>query len=166
MSAAERIITTLHTKEIIDCDTGEIRKVENVYTKSLEVEPPYFKVYVESVCLIAGVVGSAVSVLMSLVKHINYNGNLIVVKRVRQDVAVECGCTEGHVKNTIKKLVDKGILRCSERTVYTVNPRIIAKGRWRDIRELQSAWITIEINNGTKKIVTSLGDRSVDNEKT
>lgn len=162
MGAAERLITTLQTKESINHETGEIVNTEKVYTKSIEVEPAYFKVYVENVCIIAGVSGSAVGVLMSLVKYVNYNGNLIIVKRVRQDVAKECGCTEGHVKNTIKKLVDKGILRCSERTVYTVNPQIIAKGRWRDIQKLQTAWIKIEIGGGTRKITTSLGEGSDD----
>ena len=81
---------------------------------------------------------------------------------VRADVAHRCGVSDEMVKKWVKKFVDAEIFipivdkdGKKKRGIYYVNPWVIGKGEWKDIKNLRGEFV---LSNDSAKIGTCIID--------
>lgn len=112
-------------------------------------EPDYMKLYLNTMLSFQGINSISVDVLIAMCnclsgQYIN-NGKTNLCfrsdKLSKRQMMSELGISEAAVNKHIKKMVDCGILIKSDmRSVYFVNPWILAKGKWEHIRSLRASF--------------------------
>lgn len=131
--------------KVVDTNSGEIteevsKKTEMSY---VEMEPQYIKVYLDCILKFKGISSSFNPILLSLCKHMQYadkNQIVFVNKYVKEIICSECGVKIKRVEQAIKQFVESGLLLRQARGVYLVNPYIISRGKWEDIKELRATF--------------------------
>lgn len=146
---------TLHEKtdSVIDVKTGEILSLNKTETKTVSPEPDYVKVYYRTMMAANDIAEIPLDFLLALSAQIGYaNDNSVLFfnnKTTRQYIATFCGIKDNMVLKYINRCVEKGVLfKTNDRGTYEVNPWMIAKGRWENIRKLQA---NFSFTNGTWK---------------
>ena len=170
----------------MDVDTGEIRHIyseENV--GFVEQEPDYIKVYVGTQLCLNNMDPKLAPYIIAFGKHMTFanaeNKHIVqTTQLIREDVAREVGVSDDRVKQVIRELVKYGIFipviketttgdiitQKRVRGAYFVNPWVIAKGSWKDIKQLRqqidfvkgTTSYVIEDKHGTKRIQVALPD--------
>ena len=134
--------------DIVDAEGNTIESRTETKTKlsKTEQEPRYVKMYLDDFRLLQGLSATESAILHELLYLMQYATNeVVVLKDDRELIAENCKTTDGMVKQTLRKLVDKDILkRKPNRGKYIVNPKFFGRGSWRDVQELR---ITLEYNN-------------------
>lgn len=140
----EKTVTVYeHDKSIVDVATGEILRQEKSTKKRTSAEPDHIKVYYKAMMAVNGVDEIPLNFLLALSAQIPYaNGDKVYFynnKTTRRNIAEYCHFGDNWVAKLIRKSVEKGILfTTSDRGTYEVNPWLIAKGKWENIKELQA----------------------------
>lgn len=174
---------TTHTE--VDLTTGEIsRIIHEEQMGYIDTEPEYVKVYIGTQLCLNSIDPSLAPYIIAFSSYLTYANDekyqhmIQTNSLVREGVAKTLGVTEGRVKQIINKLVDSGIFipiytsveengvvtRKKKRGLYFVNPWVVAKGSWKDIKNLQqnidfvkgTSSYTIADNEGTRKINIAL----------
>lgn len=125
-----------HIKEIhlANNETGEISSSQVEHTYSLPQEPSYIKFYLEDIGHIHGLTKSESDVLFSLSRLIGWDGIVSVSKnRFEKSIKPQIDIKYQTFKNTISKLVTKGIFTRAGRGELEANPYLFAKGEWSEI---------------------------------
>lgn len=129
----------VYSKEssVWDSETGELLTVssENVY--KLPSEPPFVKLYVDKVCDLVKVKGRHKDFLLELLKYMNYNNEVVLVKSIKDKISKSVGMSVNHINTSITALKKNNILVPCGRAMYYINPDYFAKGNWKDIHELR-----------------------------
>lgn len=147
---------TTHTE--VDLDTGEMRRiVTDDFKGYIDQEPDYVKIYVGTqLCLnkldhsLAPLV-MAISPFMTYANDSQYTHMITINDSVIDYMAKYMDVTYQSAKHYTKRLVEAGILipmykrvetdgiitQKKKRGQYFVNPWVIAKGSWKDIKKLQ-----------------------------
>lgn len=129
----------------VDRETGEIlsEKKETTEMGYVETEPQYIKIYLDCILRFKGISSSFNPILLSLCKHMQYadqNQIVFVNKYIKEIICGECGVKIKRVEQAIKEFVDSGLLMRKARGVYLVNPYIISRGKWEDIKKLRATF--------------------------
>lgn len=148
-------------RQVVDMQTGEVTETWKGITRTQDKEPDFIKIYLNTMLAFQGIDGVSVDVLISLCNHIdgyiNSETKPLVFKNDsynKKMMAEELGVGIPMVKKHIQKLVACGILIKSDmRTIYYVNPWLIARGKWQHIKGLQ---MHFNLNNGTWQVDTTL----------
>lgn len=136
-----------------DFETGEQKKRKETKKVRLESEPAYFKVYLEEIETILKLPKDSHKLLFEMAKEMKYDGVINVNSYLKEQWMKTLGYTNKQsVNNAISKLTKKGkgkevALKRIGAGCYKVNPSIIAKGSWAEIRVCRDAWIKININS-------------------
>ena len=129
----------------IDLDTGEL--VEQTTEKILKVkkEPDFIKLYLDCMLTFTGTKHIPSNFLMEICRYITYANNkkkqmyLTLTKREREEIAKELEISISMVNQYISRSIDSGILfKTNYRACFIVNPFLIAKGEWNNIKELRA----------------------------
>lgn len=143
---------------VVDAASGEIlRSVEDEYGW-VDKEPDYIKVYTSCLLAFRQLDTKLAPYIVSFGKWMTYANfdnaayrcTVRTTKIERHDVAIECGVTEDRVKQVIRQLVASEIFIPIEidgkiqRGIYYVNPWVVSKGEWRDIRQLRANFEFVE----------------------
>ena len=139
----------------IDHGTGEIKVTSRNITKKIPAEPSFVKMYIEDIVLLNSVPSGAANLLRSLLKRVNYDNEIMVLPKVKRDIANEMGIKNVQtVDNYLGKLKDKGIVLSIDRGVYMLNPNYFAKGKWADVRKIRDKYLKLVISyeGGERKI--------------
>lgn len=149
---------------------GEIINQDLERVSRLGKEPPYIKVYTDCMLVLNGVDTALSAPLIAFGAHMTYANekshafrHVVRTDRlVRQDVAFRCGVSDEMVKKWIKKFVETEIFipivdskGRKSRGVYYVNPWVIGKGEWKDIKKLRGEFV---LSNDEQKIGTCIID--------
>lgn len=141
-----------------DSNTGEI--YEETTTKDIEYytdgEPPYVKIYFETILAFKGLPASMSTVLIAICKRMSWGDHDQIVyinKFSKTAIAKEVGISIKRLEQIIKDMTRVEIMKRIERGVYQVNPRVAARGRWKDIKKLITHFDFLE-NNITYDIET------------
>lgn len=147
---------TTHTE--LDVSTGEFRRIMTDETIGyVDKEPDYIKIYIGTqLCLLDMDPGLAPYIIafgpwMTYANNESYQHMVQTHELAREGVAKALGVGTKRVEQIIKKLVDAGIFipiyretekdgvvkRTRKRGFYFVNPWVVAKGSWSDIKKLQ-----------------------------
>lgn len=138
----------------IDSETGEILHETKIVAKSKEVEPPFVKLYINDIIKLNDLGKAESIVLNSLVKNLQYGNIVVLIKAIKEIIAEETGYSTASIKKAIVNLSKAGILIPKERSVYIVDPKLFARGKWEDVKKLRMT-ITYQAD-GTKTIDSDL----------
>lgn len=168
-----------HTE--FDSTTGELTRVlatENAYVGK---EPDYVKIYTDcqlvfnhlDVALSPYIVAFGKWMTFANFENPDYRCTVRTGEIERQDVAKCVGVSDSMVKKAIKQLIDSEvfipIVKDGRRLrgIYFVNPWVMSKGEWKDIKRLRAEFefvtgtnsvLAIE-SDGTRKVVVPLTQR-------
>lgn len=131
---------------IIDHETGEIMKTVNNSSKIMSKEPEYIKLYLDCLCTFKGLNKALSPVLIACCHFMTWadskhNDQMIFMNSYIKDQICELtNLKVDRVNKAIKEIVDANIFIKVEgkRGVYRVNPFIIGRGEWKDIKELRA----------------------------
>lgn len=129
----------------VDHETGEImsQQTESLEMGYIEVEPQYIKIYLDCILKFKGISSSFNPILLALCRHMHFadkNQIVFVNKYVKDIICAECGVKTKRVEQAVKQFVDAGLLKRQARGVYLVNPYIISRGKWEDIKKLRATF--------------------------
>lgn len=133
------------TQTIIDCETGEVKQIkENRVTKE-STEPDFIKLYYKTFLAFNDIRDVPVDFIICLSEYMNYINsdepititfNKYLKDKIMQKMQYK---SISSVDKILKKAVDNGLLIKTEyRATYVVNPFMIAKGSWNNIKKLQA----------------------------
>lgn len=129
----------------------QIRRRESQYTIRTE-EPDYVKLYIKAWCEFKQVKGVNFKFLCSILPYMSYaeEKQLIVFSScLKRIIAKNLKWAEGtalvRFNTELKKLVNSQVLRHYGRDTYQVNPELIGRGQWKNIKNLRA---TFNLSNG------------------
>lgn len=160
------------TQQIVE--DGEIINQSQVKELMVGQEPPFVKVYTDCQLIFNDLSTSLSPVLIAFANHMNYantdNPYFRHVVRtdslVVEDVAMRCNLSVARIKQCIKDFVQAEVFIPIEtkegkrrRGIYLVNPWVLGKGDWVDIKKLRGEFefvnrafaVTMELKDGTRK---------------
>lgn len=155
---AKKIINRhdIHTE--VDVETGEMRRIiSDTHIGMVDTEPDYIKIYIGTQLCLNNLDPNLAPYIVAFGPHMTYANNseyqhmVLTNEFVREDVAQTLQVTPKRVEQIIKKLVDNGIFipiyretekngvikSVKKRGYYFVNPWVVGKGSWKDIKQLQ-----------------------------
>ncbi len=132
----------------INSATGEvvgeesITEIRSILNKKIPNEPDYIKFYkyVNALYAFKGIKTSLTPFIIEISNHRTYagEGQIVNLNRVTKTmIANNMGVTIKRLDQVISELKNCDILRKIQNGVYSVNPYIVARGSWSDIRKLQ-----------------------------
>ena len=139
----KRVYKTTDVKStLVDWKTGEVKEQSEQHTEMLyaETEPAYIKIYIDTILKFKGISSSLNPILISLCKHMNFadGGQIVYVnKYVKERICEDCNVSIKRVEQAVRQFTEGGILMRVSRGVYRVNPYIISRGSWEDIKVLR-----------------------------
>lgn len=136
---------------VMDLDTGELVREIRENTGYVGREPDYIKIYTDCMLVFNNMDVALSPFIVAFGRHMTYanggNPNFRCTVRtdelVRKDVAEYCGVSDARVKQAIKALVDAEVFipmqinGKKKRGIYFVNPWVVGKGEWKDIKQLR-----------------------------
>lgn len=136
---------------VMDTESGEIVREIREHTGYVGKEPDYIKIYTDCMLVFNNMDVALSPFIVAFCRHMTYanagNPNFRCTVRtdelVRKDVAECCGVSDARVKQAIKALVDAEVFipmqinGKKKRGIYFVNPWVVGKGEWKDIKQLR-----------------------------
>lgn len=129
---------------VIDQQTGEILETTEKTKAKVSSEPDFIKVYYETMMAFNNIHNVPTSFILSLSKFLEWTNAgspqyVTLNKRIKTVISSDCGVDFRQIERYIRASVDNGLLfRTEYRGVYEVNPFMIAKGKWENIKTLRS----------------------------
>lgn len=144
----------------VNHETGEVTNEKSTKRVRSEPEPPYFKVYLEEVETILKLPKDSHKLIFEMAKEMKYDGIINVNGYLKEKWMKSLGYTNKQsINNAISKLTQKEALKRIGTGCYQINPHIIAKGSWEEIKLCRGAWIKININSEGKKEIETNFDK-------
>ncbi len=159
---------------VVDLATGEMVREIRENTGYIGREPDYIKIYTDCMLVFNNMDVALSPFIVAFGRHMTYanTGNpafrctVRTDEMVRKDVAEYCGVSDIRVKQAVKALVDAEVFipiqinGKKKRGIYFVNPWVVGKGEWKDIKQLRGQF---EFVTGTAGVlaIDEEGDRKV-----
>lgn len=154
-----------HEEVIMDSVTGEIVSETRKTVTKTSVEPDFIKVYYETMMAFNQIHDIPTSFVLSLSKFLEWTNDgkpqyATLNRRIKEIMRVDCNVSLPQIDRYIRKAVENGLLfRTPYRSVYEVNPFMIARGKWDSIKKLRSNYDFIE---GKWERITEFSQEEVD----
>lgn len=125
----------VYEKETRDFQSGEIVQTE----REIQVpkEPDFIKLYINDLVLLKDIPQWVSGILYSLLKHMNYQNEIVLNSTIKKRIASESGIVPKTIDNALVTFVKKGILKRQDTGVYQANPYLFGKGEWNNIRKIR-----------------------------
>ena len=148
-------VIQLVKRETVNVETGQIVQSDTETIVRLPQEPEYIKLYLRDLSHILEVPAGPQSVLILLVRKLDYDGVITLGPASRTRIAESLGIKVHTLANYITVLCDKSILKRTARGEYEMNPHIMARGSWSDILKRRGDFkMTVTYRaDGTKSVV-------------
>lgn len=163
----KKVIRETDTIEF-DATTGKLTRNLKEKTQIIGREPDYIKIYTDCMLLFNNIDVALSPFIVAFGRHMTYANNDNVSFRctvrtdelVRRDVAEYCKVSDARVKQVIRELIKEEVFipiqinGKKKRGVYFVNPWVVGKGEWKDIKQLRGQF---EFVSGTVAIAIEEG---------
>jgi hypothetical protein len=132
-----------HETQIFNPDTGEVVSDTRYSVTAIDDEDDYVKVYhyLNTVFAFKGIEKKLIPTLIEICSYMSYadkGQQVILVKQVKEQISEALGIGIPEIDKHIRALKRADILRPIGRSVYAVNPFIVGRGKWSDIKELRA----------------------------
>lgn len=170
VNGGDDYVTKIISRQTISTETGEIFEDDTEKQTKIGKEPPFIKVYTDCMLVLNNIDTALSAPLIAFGNHMTFANDKSLAFRhvvrtdslVRADVANRCGVSDVMVKKWIKKFVEAEIFipivdnqGKRKRGVYYVNPWVIGKGEWKDIKKLRGEFM---LSDDMTKIGTCIID--------
>lgn len=130
-------------RTVIEVDdlTGELRNQSTVYVSPPKNEPPYVKVYLDSVSSLTEMPMYCWPVLWWMIRmlpYANVDQEFEFGAPMRRKAAGELGVSVSRIDHAVSDFLKYGVLLRVDRGLYRFNPVFFARGEWKDIQKLRS----------------------------
>jgi hypothetical protein len=158
--------TTTYTRisNVIDVNTGEIISQESEEIKTIQKEPDFIKLYLNTVLTFNGIKNISIDFIMLLCNYVTYANDdhtqmkVVINKAIKDEMSKALDIKTNMIDKYIRKCVDSGILFKTEyRGTFVVNPFLIARGEWKNIKSLRTEFDYV---NGTWKYIKRFEDNN------
>lgn len=131
-------------EEHVITQDGEVVSSKEVY--KTQDEPDFVKLYIDCVFTVKGVKKGFNPIFVAFLEHMSYSdsyneygGQLIYVnKAMKTSIAKKVGLSLVSVNNAITDFVKKGLFKRVDVATYQVNPNIVGRGKWADIKNIRA----------------------------
>lgn len=143
------------TNRIVNHETGEVTQTVDNKVVRLSKEPDFIKVYLQDINKIFELPKGCTPALYEILKQMNYAGQIILNKYIKEICAKNAGMNLNSFNNCITDLTKKDIIKRVAQGVYVANPYLFGKGSWNEIAENRELYLTIKYTKEGKSIVQS-----------
>jgi predicted transcriptional regulator len=145
-------VTYIERETVIE-ESGDVKKQITTQTIISAAEPPYVKLYMNTLLAFKNLPKTAAPVLSELLKHMTYadeedehGGQLLSPTfYTKQRIAKKLNIKVNTIDKTLVSLTKKGVLKRIGRSTYQVNPNMFGRGEWKDIKSIRA---TFDFNTG------------------
>ena len=157
-----KVATYKHETEVFDAETGEIKYISRHIVSKSDDEENYIKVYkyLNTVFAFKGINPNLISPLMEISNYMTYadkGQTVILIKSNKQEMAKTLGMSLARFNSIVQELKKADILRpTKDRSVYSINPFIVARGKWSDVQNLRALF---DYNSGLMQSESIVHDK-------
>ena len=156
--------------QVVDKETGEIISTTQVVCGTLDKEPDFYKLYLNTMFVFQGLHDIPVDIVLAVCQEargycgpdepIYFEATAFAKERIAQRTGIKIDM----VSKRILQLKKAGILiPAGHRGVYALNPYLIARGDWKSIKSLQAHF---DFVNGTWRIDAGRSANDSDSDTT
>lgn len=156
-------INQIREQIVLDEDGRSIKKETNT-SYYIESEPPYVKMYLDTVLYLKDLPKGYNPVLMAILKRLpwaNQDQDIAINAGMKRKMANEIGCSVSRINNAITDFVKGEVLYRVDTGVYRVNPYLFGRGDWNDIARLR---LEVTFDNEGTSILGKIERKSELNE--
>lgn len=146
-----KAVEEIQKTEVMDNKTGELETTEIKRNVSIvghpSEEPNYVKLYLQAWCSFKQIKGINSGFLYEILQYMSYadKGQRIYLNSfAKKEIASSLGWSKKSALTRcnveMKKLVDKNVLKKIARDVHAVNPELIGKGNWADVKKFRAVF--------------------------
>lgn len=157
------------TEQIVVNEQGEIIKYNKNTSYNMGDEPPYVKMYLDTILYLKDLPKGHNPILTSILKRLpwaNQEQGIAINAGIKRIIAKEIGCSVTKIDHAITDFVKGELLYRMDIGVYRVNPNFFGRGEWADIAKLR---LEITFDSRGKTIMTEIEKKktkdSEDNSK-
>lgn len=121
------------SSQVINMQTGEVVESTTSNVFQLPSEPPYVKLYLDDLCVLVNVSDSLKTLLLSLLRRLDFEGYILLSPRSRKEIAAKLAIADQTFRNRLNELCKKDLIQRVSTNEYQVNPLYFARGEWRKI---------------------------------
>lgn len=136
---ALKVVNKVTERKIVDVESGEILREEEILQGYGEKEPDYVKMYLKDITALKDLPKGLDKVIYELLKIMHYNNVIVLNAYLKREIANSLGYKSVQVlSNYLGKLVNAGILFKLGTGTYEMNAQYFGRGKWENIKEIRS----------------------------
>lgn len=140
------------TETVVD-EQGNIKEKRANQTLDWGKEPPYVKMYLDTILYLKDLPKGYNAILLSFLKHMSYADSsdpqvIYINQAMKKKIAKDLGVSLSRINNAITDLVKGEVFERIDIGAYRVNANLFGKGEWQDIARLRLN-ITFDSNGKT-----------------
>lgn len=155
--AKQRLDRQVYSEVVISEETGEVKSSKTVH--KVQTEPDYVKLYIDCVFILKGVRKGINPIFLAFLEHMSYadsntkyGGQVIYVnKAMKSTIAENLGLKIDSINKALYELVKNKIFKRVDVGTYQVNPNIVGRGEWKDIKNIRAFF-----DFGSKEIIADI----------
>jgi len=128
------------TETITLTEAGELLAYDTNTTYSVGNEPPYVKMYLDTILYLKDLPKGYNPILLSILKRLpwaNQEQGIAINASVKRMMAKEIGCSVTRIDHALTDFVKGELLYRIDKGLYNVNPMLFGRGEWADIAKLR-----------------------------
>lgn len=128
------------TESTVVNENGELLKYSENTTYNMGTEPPYVKLYLDTILYLKDLPKGHNPVLMGILKRLpwaNQEQGMAINAALKRVIAKEINCSVSRINNAITDFVKGELLYRMDTGLYRVNPNLFGRGEWADIAKLR-----------------------------
>ncbi len=127
-------------KERIDESTGEVKH-----------EPEFVKMYIKDLCAVKGVTALQTKIFYFMLQNMNYENEVAYGPTAKSRFLSEHETTNASFNNSVKGLLESGLIGKLSRGEFIVNKKYAVKVPWHKVDSI--VWKTTYSKRGKKEVV-------------
>lgn len=132
--------------EVVATQNGEVISSKTIY--KTQSEPEYVKLYIDCVFTVKGVRKGLNPIFVAFLDYMSYadmdedyGGQTIYVnKAMKMAIAKKLGLGIDSINKALWEFTKYGLFKRVEVGTYQVNPNIVGKGEWKDIKNIRATF--------------------------
>ena len=151
---------TVYERQTVQVDgvTGEVLNLtsERTTVKQFDQEPPYVKLYLDTVLYLKDLpqrYGNILFLLLNRIPWASANQSIAINAFIKREIATELGCSVTRIDHALSDFVKGDILKRVGTGTYQFNPHLFGRGEWKDIAALR---LTIDFDSRGKTMMSEV----------
>lgn len=123
----------------------------NESTGEVQKEPDFIKMYINDICAVKGVTALQTKIFYFMLQNMNYENEVAYGKTSKERFLSEHGTSNASFNNSIKGLIDSGLIGKLGKGEFLVNKKYAVKVPFSKVEEIRC--VTTYSKEGKKEVV-------------